>query len=64
MVGRILSGSKEGENNEMEIAKKYIDFTHIKKIIKNNNDKEILCFGGGTAAEIMMEQILDRKSVV
>ena len=63
MVGRILSGSKEGENNEMEIAKKYIDFTHIKKIIKNNNDKEILCFGGGTAAEIMMEQILYRYPV-
>lgn len=34
-----------------------IDFAYIKNIVEKNQAKKIFCFGGGTAAEILMEKM-------
>lgn len=39
---------------------KHIDINYIENIIKNNHGKKIICFGGGTAADILMKKILYR----
>ena len=47
----------------MDIAEKYIDFSFIESIINKNGKKKILCFGGGTAAGILMDKLLYRYPV-
>lgn len=47
----------------MDLAEKYIDFSFIESIIKKNRKKKILCFGGGTAAGILMDKLLYRYPV-
>lgn len=37
---------------------KHIDIEYIENIIKNNQGKKIICFGGGTAADILMQKLL------
>ena len=39
-------------------ADKYIDFETIEILLKKNADKKIICFGGGTAADIFARKVL------
>ncbi len=38
---------------------KQVDFQYIKSIIKMNQNKKIYCFGGGSAAELLINEIAD-----
>ncbi len=42
---------------------KHIDLEYINRIIQNNLHKKIICFGGGTAADILMKKVLFRYEV-
>jgi len=37
---------------------KLVDTGYIESIIKENAGKKLICFGGGTAASILMKKIL------
>lgn len=44
-------------------AEQHIDFGVIEKILKENYDKKIVCFGGGTAADILMKRFLKNYKI-
>lgn len=44
-------------------AEKHIDIDFIEGILYKNSSKKIFCFGGGTAAEILMSKVLYRHNV-
>lgn len=44
-------------------AEQHIDFDKIRNIIEQNNGKELICFGGGTAAQILKRKLLYQYSV-
>ena len=39
-------------------AEKHIDINSIKEILKKNKERKIICFGGGSAARVLMDRIL------
>lgn len=39
-------------------AEKHINLEKIRAILQENKNKKIICFGGGTAADILMEKVL------
>lgn len=45
-------------------AEKHIDIEYIESILQKNEGKEIICFGGGTAADILMRKLLHKYNVV
>ena len=38
-------------------AEKHINLEKIRAILQENKNKKIICFGGGTAADILMEKV-------
>lgn len=44
-------------------AEKHIDIEYIESILKQNKNKKIICFGGGTAADILMKKLLHNYDV-
>lgn len=44
-------------------AKEHIDFDKIKSLLEKYKKKEIICFGGGSAANILMKSLLYQYSV-
>lgn len=44
-------------------ADQHIDFNKIEKLLNDNASKEIICFGGGTAAQILSEKLLHKYNV-
>lgn len=44
-------------------CEQHIDYKKIETLLADNNDKEIICFGGGTAAQILMDKLLCRYNV-
>lgn len=44
-------------------AEQHINFDTIKELLDKNKGKEILCFGGGTAAQILMDKLLNEYRV-
>ena len=42
---------------------KHIDVEYIENIIKNNQTKKIICFGGGTAADILVQKVLNKYKI-
>lgn len=44
-------------------ADQHIDFDKIEKLLDDNTNKEIICFGGGTAAQILSEKLLHKYNV-
>ena len=44
-------------------AEQHIDFGVIEKILKENYDKKIVCFGGGPAADILMKRFLKNYKI-
>lgn len=58
----IFDGNKE-RNMEIYNAEKHINLQIIENIVKGNSGKKIICFGGGTAAEIFMEKFSDKYAI-
>lgn len=44
-------------------AEKHIDVEYIESIIKDNQSKKIICFGGGTAADILMKKLFNKYEI-
>lgn len=44
-------------------AQQHIDIKYIEDILLKNKGKKVICFGGGTAAEILMKKLLYRYEV-
>ena len=44
-------------------ADKYIDFETIEILLKKNADKKIICFGGGTAADIFARKLSKKYNI-
>ena len=44
-------------------AEQHIDIEYIESILNKNEGKEIICFGGGTAAEILMRKLLHKYNI-
>jgi len=44
-------------------VEQHIDFKTIDNLLKENSDKKIVCFGGGTAADILMKRFLNNYKI-
>lgn len=49
---------------ELYDVEQLINFEKIKSILENQKEKKILCFGGGTAGEILMKQLLYQYNII